>query len=161
MSAALASILALAACGGSSKPKRSHANPLIVMSKCMRAHGVTNFPDPSGHGINIGGTGIDPRSPAFEHAQTICFKLLPGGGPQGRAASAAQIKQANETARCMRGHGVTGFPDPIVSQAPPTSLNPANYSSIEAGNGLIIAIPKSIDELSPAFIAAAKACHFG
>jgi hypothetical protein len=158
--AALACVLAVAACGGSSKPKRSNSNPLIAMSKCMRAHGVTNFPDPSGRGINIGGTGINPRSPAFEHAQAICFKLLPGGGPQGHAASASQIKQADQTAQCMRTHGVTGFPDPIVSQAPPTSLNPANYSSIEAGNGLIIAIPKSIDESSPAFVAAAKTCNF-
>ncbi len=83
-----------------------------------------------------------------------------GGGPQGRAASAQQIKQADQTAECMRAHGVTGLPDPIVSQAPPTSLNPANYSSIEAGNGLIIAVPKSINENSPAFQKAAKTCHF-
>lgn len=158
--AALASIFLLTACGGSSKPKQSHTNPLIAMSKCMRAHGVTNFPDPNGHGINIGGTGINPRSPAFQAAQHTCFKLLPGGGPQGHAASAQQIKQADQTAECMRAHGVTGFPDPTVSQAPPTSLNPANYSSIEAGNGLIIAIPKSIDENSPAFQKAAKTCHF-
>jgi hypothetical protein len=159
--AALASILLLSACGGSSKPKRSNSNPLIAMSKCMRAHGVTNFPDPTGHGINIGGTGINPRSPAFQAAQETCFKLLPGGGPQGHPASAAEIRQATATAACMRRHGVTGFPDPIVSQEPPTSLNPANYSSIQAGGGLIIAIPKSIDENSPAFKDAAKACNFG
>jgi len=152
-------MLVLAACGGSSTPKRSHTNPLIAMSKCMRAHGVTNFPDPNGRGINIAGTGINPRSPGFEHAQATCFKLLPGGGPQSHPASAQQIKQADQTAQCMREHGITGYPDPIISQAPPTSLNPANYSSVEAGNGMIIAIPKSIDESSPAFIKAAKACN--
>jgi len=127
----------------------------------MRAHGVTNFPDPSGHGINISGTGINPRSPAFEAAQAKCFKLMPGGGPQGHPASAAAIRQADATAQCMRDHGITGFPDPIVSQAPPSSLNPANYSSIMAGGGLIIAIPKSINESSPAFQKAAKTCGFG
>lgn len=126
----------------------------------MRSHGVTNFPDPTGHGINIGGTGINPRSPAFQTAQTICFKLMPGGGPQSHKASERQIRQATATAACMRRHGVSGFPDPIVSQALPTSLNPANYSSISAGNGLIIAVPKSIDEQSPAFRNAAKACSF-
>lgn len=164
MLAALACIVALAACGGSSKPKHATAHggdPLIAMSKCMRAHGVTNFPDPTGHGINIGGTGIDPRSPAFQAAQTKCFKLLPGGGPQGHPASEQEIKQATTTAECMRRHGVSGFPDPIVSQARPTSLNPANYSSIEAGGGLIIAIPKSIDEQAPVFEKAAKDCNFG
>ncbi|MDE3129562.1 MAG: hypothetical protein KGL16_00260, partial [Acidobacteriota bacterium] len=65
---------------------------------------------------------------------------------------------ADQTAQCMRNHGITGYPDPIISQTSPTSLNPANYSSIEAGNGMIIAIPKSIDEQSPAFRSAAKAC---
>ena len=160
--AALASILVLAACGGSSKPQvHNHANVFIAFSKCMRAHGVTNFPDPTGHGINIGGTGIDPRSPAFQAAQKVCFKLLPGGGPQSHPASAQQIKQADQTAQCMREHGITGYPDPIISQEPPTDLNPANYSSIEAGGGMIIAIPKSIDEQSAAFEKATKACNAG
>jgi hypothetical protein len=159
MVAALASILLLSACGGSSKPKSaSRANVFIAFSKCMRAHGVTNFPDPTGHGINIGGTGINPRSPTFEAAQTTCFKLLPGGGPQNQKASAAQIRQADATAECMRTHGVSGYPDPIISNAPPTSLNPANYSSIEAGGGMIVAIPKTINEQSPAFQSAAKVC---
>ncbi|MGH2889569.1 MAG: hypothetical protein ACRDNJ_08070 [Solirubrobacteraceae bacterium] len=160
-STALACVLAVAACGGTSKPKHhsSAANALLAMSKCMRAHGVTNFPDPSGHGINIGGTGINPRSPAFQAAQTICFKLMPGGGPMGHKATAQQIRQADQGAQCMREHGVTGYPDPIISNASPASLNPANYSSIEAGNGMIIAIPKSINEQSPAFLNAQKACH--
>ena len=161
MFAALASILLLAACGGSSKPKASkhQGNPLIALSKCMRAHGVGSFPDPTGHEINIGGTGINPRSPAFQKAQATCFKLMPGGGPQSHPATAAQIKQADQTAQCMRAHGITGYPDPIISNKPPTSLNPANYSSIMAGNGMIIAIPKSINENSPAFLSAEKACH--
>ena len=154
--------LALAACGGSSTPRTSssHANVFIAFSKCMRAHGVTNFPDPTGHGINIGRAGIDPRSPAFQAAQKTCFKLLPGGGPNNQKASAARIRQADQTAQCMRTHGVSGFPDPIISTGPPTNLNPANYSSLEAGGGIITAIPKSINEQSPAFERAAKACQF-
>jgi hypothetical protein len=167
MVAALASTLVLAACGGASpsqaKGASGRAGVFIAFSKCMRAHGVTNFPDPSGSGggINLSGTGINPRSPAFNSAQTVCFKLLPGGGPNRQTASAAQIRQADATARCMREHGVTGFPDPIISNKPPTSLNPSEYGSIVAGGGMIIAIPRSIDEQSPAFENAAKACKFG
>ena len=159
MVVALVCVVALAACGSSNSKHAGRPNAFIGFSKCMRAHGVTNFPDPSGHGINIGGTGINPRSPAFRAAQTICFKLLPGGGPQGQKASEQQIQQATATAECMRRHGVNGYPDPIVSQESPTRLNPANYSSIEAGGGLIIAIPKWIDEHSPVFEKASKACN--
>jgi len=158
--AALVCAVALAACGGSAKPRAGKsADPFIAFSKCMRAHGVTNFPDPNGHGINIGGTGINPQSPSFKAAQGACFKLLPGGGPNSQKASAAEIKRARETAQCMRQHGVSGFPDPIIATGAP-NLNQANYSIIEAGNGIIIAVPKSIDPGSPVFRAAAKACRF-
>ena len=98
---------------------KPHANVFIAFSKCMRAHGITNFPDPNGHGINIAGTGINPQAPAFRAAQTACFKLMPGGGPNNQRASAAQIKQADATAACMRAHGVSGFPDPIISTGRP------------------------------------------
>jgi hypothetical protein len=126
----------------------------------MRAHGVTNFPDPSsGGGINISGTGVNPRSPAFQAAQTTCFELLPGGGPLNHRPSAQQIRQATVTAVCMRQHGVSGYPDPIVSNQPPTSLNPADYSQISDQGGIILAIPKSIDPGSPVFQKAAKACN--
>jgi hypothetical protein len=157
--------LALAACDSSSKKPgaKPHADVMITFSKCMRAHGVTNFPDPSGGGggLNIAGTGINPRSPVFRAAQTTCFKLLPGGGPANHHASAQQIKQATESAECMRMHGVTGFPDPtIATSSGPPDLNPANYGSVEDDDGIIIAIPKAINEQSPVFVAAAKTCKF-
>jgi hypothetical protein len=63
----------------------------VAFSACMRAHGEPNFPDPAFHGgttkisIQIGqGSGIDPRSPQFQHAQQACQSILPGrlgGGP--------------------------------------------------------------------------------
>ena len=159
--AALACVLSLASCGGSSKPKHSsHQSPFIAFSKCMRAHGITNFPDPSGGGgLNIGGTGINTRSPAFQAAQGTCFKLMPGGGPNSHKASAQEIQQATQTAQCMRAHGVSGYPDPIISTGLPSNLNQANYSSISAGDGIVIAIPKSINPQSPVFVKAAKACQ--
>jgi hypothetical protein len=129
----------------------------------MREHGVTNFPDPSGGGgggINLAGTGIDPTSPAFRSAQRTCFKLLPGGGPGGGHASAEEIRQDVDMARCMRAHGVANFPDPIVTPTPP-NINPGKYSEAEYGNGIFIGVPSSINPSSPALVAAAKACKFG
>jgi hypothetical protein len=47
----------------------------------MRSHGVPNFPDPSFNGDRIAiriqpGTGINPGSPAFKHAQAACAPLI-------------------------------------------------------------------------------------
>jgi hypothetical protein len=157
---AIACAVALCACGSSSKQAAADrgGNALIAFSKCMRAHGVPNFPDPSGGGVNIAGTGIDPQAPAFQSARGACSKLIPGGGPSTHA-SAQQIKDATETAECMRNHGVSGFPDPIITSKPP-AINQSDYSQAAYGNGMFIGIPKSINVNSPAFEAAEKTCNF-
>jgi hypothetical protein len=162
---ALVGAVALAACGSSSNrpAAKSHADTGIAFSRCLRSHGITDFPDPSSGGggvqFHISGNGPNPASPAFRSARASCSKLLPGGGPRTHA-SAKEIKQDTEIAECMREHGVTGFPDPVVTSTPP-GINPADYSSAEYGNGIFIGIPKSINVTSPAFEAAAKACGFG
>jgi hypothetical protein len=63
----------------------------LEFAKCMRSHGVTNFPDPQGSatgdgiGIRIGGPAngtLNPTSPTFQSAQKTCskyFHLLKGG----------------------------------------------------------------------------------
>jgi hypothetical protein len=55
----------------------------LAMSRCMRSHGVPNFPDPKfrsgpngGVGIQLNGPGIDPNSPAFQAAQKACGSIL-------------------------------------------------------------------------------------
>jgi hypothetical protein len=160
--AALACIFLLAACGAAAKPKRvSHESAFVAISRCMRAHGVSDFPDPaSGGGLQLP-NGFDTQSPAFKTARDICFKLMPGSGATHRA-SAREIANARNTAECMRRHGVPQFPDPIISDKPPydLNLNPADYSEVTAGGGLIIALPVSINPQSPAFAKAAKACEF-
>ena len=51
---------------------------------CMRAHGITNFPDPvfSGGGVSFTEPpGIDTNSPQFIQANQTCRKLIPAGLP--------------------------------------------------------------------------------
>jgi hypothetical protein len=62
----------------------------LAMARCMRSHGVPNFPDPTFQsgpggdvGVRIGGPGLDPNSPAFKSAQQACgpiFGKAPGAG---------------------------------------------------------------------------------
>ena len=51
---------------------------------CMRAHGITDFPDPvfSGGGVSFTQPpGIDTTSPQYIQANQICRKLIPAGLP--------------------------------------------------------------------------------
>ncbi len=59
----------------------SRRNALLQYSACMRAHGLSNFPDPifSSGGAQLRFTpssGINPASPAFKTAQTACGPRL-------------------------------------------------------------------------------------
>jgi len=60
---------------------------MLRFSQCMRAHGLTNFPDPQfggGGGAVLqirSGTGLDPNSPSFKAAQAACGAPLGKLGP--------------------------------------------------------------------------------
>jgi hypothetical protein len=50
----------------------------------MRAHGIKDFPDPSGNGALAlkpqPGSDLDPNNPQFRSANKACQSNLPGGG---------------------------------------------------------------------------------
>jgi hypothetical protein len=50
---------------------------MIANARCMRKHGVPNFPDPtfSGNHITIGDGDANPDSPAFKRAAAACGGL--------------------------------------------------------------------------------------
>ncbi|MGH2875348.1 MAG: hypothetical protein ACRDNJ_07640 [Solirubrobacteraceae bacterium] len=144
--------LALAACaagtavsvGTGTAGAAGGRNPALKFAECMRSHGVSSFPDPSANGgISITpGSGIDPRSPAFQKAQTSCQKEMPGFRGQGPIPAKARARLL-AMARCMRSHGVSNFPDP-------------NFSG--GGASLGFGPSSGIDPRSPAFQAAAREC---
>ena len=102
-------------------------------SACMRKHGVTNFPDPNGQGVITihSGMGIDPDSPAFKSARTVCDKLLPNGGQPTPAQIAKSQAEMLAFSACMRAHGLKDFPDPSsgglrIHVQPGSDLDPNN-----------------------------------
>jgi hypothetical protein len=147
---------------GSNKPGADSANPALAFSRCMRAHGVPNFPDPSPSGgfVFHPGAGFNLSSPAVKAAQAECQKLV-GGGPAPGAThpSAAWLAQMVKAARCMRRHGISHFPDPMTTVPSPSALKDGGViSDIE---GAVFVFPTAtIDPQSPAFVRAAKACAF-
>ena len=147
---------------GPSSPGALEADELAY-SKCMRAHGVPDFPDPSaGGGFRVPvGSGTFTSSPASKAAQAKCSKLLPGGGlpgvGSGPAPSAQTLAHWVTVARCMRRHGVPNFPDPTTTFP---SHPPAGGGVISDRDGAILVFGHTIDEQSPLFTRAAARCGF-
>jgi hypothetical protein len=149
----------IAACGSSKKPSASaHHSQFLAFSECMRAHGVTNFPDPgSSGGIQLNaGSGINPFSPSFKSAQGRCSKLLPGGGPANHKPSEQDKEAMLRISQCMRAHGVTDFPDPTLT--PPSG--PGGFGEVIGRNGVFLEVPNTINAQSPAYRHAASVCGF-
>jgi hypothetical protein len=135
----------------------------LAFSKCMRASGVPNFPDPSpGGGFEFNASAGTIASPAFRAAQGRCQKLLPGGplspGPPPSAQTTAQLRRI---AVCMREHGVPQFPDPRATPPPQSSVIPGEYTLITNYKGAILLFPRTINMQSPAYKRAAAACGAG
>jgi hypothetical protein len=115
----------------------------------MRAHGLSNFPDPTGNGLELP-IGVNVESPAFKSAQRACERYLPNKGAP-PATSAKDRAAALALSTCMRAHGVTGFPDPAFTP-------PQNAPRVLILRGMVFAIGSTIDPKSPAFRRGAAAC---
>lgn len=149
----------VAACGSTGAPSGTVTNagspapsgpsPALRFARCMRANGVSSFPDP-GSGSGPQTTPFDPQSPAFQAAQKACQKDLPNDGPP-RAMSEADRVAAVAFATCMRTHGEPDFPDPLLTA--PTGTEP-----VLSLRGMLFEVGSGLDPTSPAFQRAASDC---
>ena len=82
--------------------KAQNLKNLLAMAKCMRAHGMPNFPDPNSQGVFQFGPGsgsnITPNDPQFQTAMQSC---RPGKGT--RIAIAVRAPAGGGTVRSSAG----------------------------------------------------------
>lgn len=61
--------------GGQPSPQAPPLAAQLKFAQCMRANGVPNYTDPNGSSdTNLNGAGIDPNTPAYQNANTLCVK---------------------------------------------------------------------------------------
>ena len=158
--AAMAAVAVLAAaCGGSPSPSQSAPTyvQVLALAKCMRSHGVPNFPDPDASGgysltangslAGAGGSSVDINSSQAQAAYGDCRHLVPGGPSLSQLEQDEQQEQQQQAkmlpvmlkyVHCMRSHDVPNFPAPGQSKF--GSGGPPNVNS-------------------PQYLAAASACQ--
>jgi hypothetical protein len=107
----------------------------VKFAECMRANGVSGFPDPDASGpftIDgvVNGSSLDPSSASWEKAIGACKDLQPSGFT-GNTRNAQEQENALKFAQCIRDNGVKDFPDP----APDWPLVDTNRIPSAAGSG--------------------------
>ena len=88
----------------------------VKFAECMRANGVSAFPDPDASGALTvdavaNGSSVNTSSAEFKRALSACKGLEPAGFT-GNRRSPQEQKAALAFAQCIRDHGVRDFPDP-------------------------------------------------
>jgi hypothetical protein len=160
---AAAAVIAVlgAACGGASTAGADTFlggtyTQSLAFAKCMRSHGVPQFPAPDGQG-NFNNSQIESitqNNPQARSAWAGCGSLLPNEGTGLSATQLQDMQQQNlsnavRAAHCMRAHGIGNFPDPAAStQGSGINWQPVQ-SAIQSG---------SIDTSTPSYEAAYDAC---
>jgi hypothetical protein len=82
----------------------------VKFAECIRAHGVSDFPDPNEK--NQFGYGVSVSREVWIQATTACKDLQPPGTLSGKRTSRQQ-SAALRFAQCIRDNGVKDFPDPV------------------------------------------------
>ena len=82
----------------------------VKFAECVRAHGVSDFPDPDAKNQFQYGVSVSPA--VWKQATTACKDLqLPGTLSSKRTPK--QQSASLRFAQCVRDHGVKDFPDPV------------------------------------------------
>ena len=127
----------------------------------MRAHGVSRFPDPgvNGGGFDLHVPGISLSSPAFTAAQAACHDLMPVKHVPSQTPTPQAYARLLHWATCMRGHGISGLPDPRPDPPPaPGSPGTAGMGTLMGDGGYWVGIPATVDAHSPAFVRLSTRC---
>ena len=114
----------------------------LAFARCMRSHGVPNYPDPTSTGlVKESPQQLGVSSSQFQSASSKCDHLLPNGGSRPSPARVQRVKALSlEFSQCVRRHGVRNFPDPASDGRIP---DPATVG---------------VNQGSPKFEAANRAC---
>ena len=136
--------------GNSTATTRENA---VKFAECMRANGVSTFPDPGASGrMTIdgiaNGSSVDTSSPVFAQALSACKNLEPPGFT-GTKATPQQTTARLEFAQCMRKNGVPDFPDPSPN-GPLVDTNRIPSSNTPAGMSILNATMKKCGEYASA-----------
>lgn len=154
-----AAALLTAACSGSPSSTGSGSSlsaggsansQALAYSRCVRSHGVPDFPDPDSNGqipkeaVVRALRGVsESRATAATNA---CANLNPSG--QGSPTLTAQEQQDYlRAADCMRSHGIANFPDPVFSSG---SVHFPITSSIDTNSTRFTQAKQTCEQLIPA-----------
>jgi hypothetical protein len=133
--------------GTGANEKLTARDKAVKFAECIRAHGVSDFPDPNAKNDFEYGVSVAPA--VWQKATTACKDLQPPGSLSSKR-SPKQQSASLRFAQCIRANGVKDFPDPVNGEP---VINTYKIPSSNRPGGMTIlnaAIQKCRDVLAKA-----------
>ena len=118
----------------------------VKFAECIRAHGVSDFPDPDAKNQFQYGVSVSPA--VWTKAVDACNALKPPGALSAKRTPKQQSASLR-FAQCVRDHGVKDFPDPVNGEPVidtykiPSSNKPGGMTILNAATSKCGGILKS------------------
>ena len=94
----------------------AHASDELGLARCLRAHGVPNYPDPNASGQEPPGAKQLIFTPHGQAAVGACSSWSKRIRNDDAAQNQVVTGEYVRFARCMRAHGLPDFPDPAYAE---------------------------------------------
>jgi hypothetical protein len=139
--------------GGSTHTAGSANSQLLAFARCVRSHGVPNFPDPQAGATNAkfpSAQQLGIGNSQLSAAENACQHLLPTGIDDQFAPAEIPLllPGMRRFSRCVRSRGVPNWPDPTVDSEgrPGFNLVP---SGIDTGSSQVNTATRECQHLLP------------
>jgi hypothetical protein len=94
----------------------AYVSDKLGLARCLRAHGVPNYPDPNASGQEPPGAKELIRTPQGQAAVGACSSWGNRISNDDAAQNQAAMGEYVRFAECMRAHGLPYFPDPVYAE---------------------------------------------
>lgn len=136
----------------------------LAYARCIRAHGLPNFPDPGSNGA-FDKQALSPfaSDPRYATASEICHRHGPvlGRGVQPSSVSVQQMmSDLLRFARCMRSNGVQNWPDPNANAEGTDSPGfPADMPGLDTQSPQVLDAIGKCQHLVPGYASAPRGTY--
>ncbi|SRR6266581_663541 len=132
--------------GGASS---AYLSDKLGLARCLRTHGVPNYPDPNAAGQEPPNSKQLIRTPQGQAAVSTCSYWGDRIHNDVAAQNQAVLAEYVRFAQCMRSHGLPNFPDPVYAEGRVEFVLSASQDGFDPHSPQVLAKARECESVLP------------
>jgi hypothetical protein len=127
----------------------AYVSDKLALARCLRAHGVPDYPDPNASGQEPPNSKRLISSPQGQAAVGACSSLSNRIHNDVAAQNQAVMGEYVRFAQCMRAHGLPNFPDPAYAEGRVEFMLNASQDGFDPHSPQVLATARQCEHVLP------------